>query len=68
MGEWRSVDGRQSCCAMIEHSMCEMQKVMTSLDAYVAWVYCTMSHLVSAILTWTLEIVGHVVSRSHLGV
>ena len=41
---------------------------MTSLDVYIEWVYSTTFDPGSAILAWTLEIVGHVASRSQSGV
>ena len=55
--------GASAASAMIEKSVWEMQNVVRSLD----WVYSTTPDPGSAILTWTVEIVGHVVSRSRLG-
>ena len=44
------------------------QNVARFLDAYDEWVYSTASDSGSAMLTWNLEIVGHVDSRSRSGV
>ena len=75
MGELRSVErstsvsaespvGVSAANAMIEKSVWEMQNVMRSLDAYIEWVCGTASDPGNAFSTWTVEIVGHVVSRS----
>ena len=60
--------GASVASVMIEKSVWEMQNVVSSLDAYVEWVYSTTSDPGSAISIWTVEIVGHVVSRSWLDV
>ena len=54
--------------AVIEKSVWETQNVVRSLDAYAEWVYSTTSDPGSAILAWTLEIAGRMVSRSRSGV
>ena len=77
--ELRSVDGSISVSeeplvsasaadAAIKKSVWEMQNVVRSLDVYIEWVYSTTSDPGSAISIWTVEIVGHVVSRSQSGV
>ena len=53
---------------MIEKSVWSTPKVARFLDAYDEWVYSTASDSGSAMLTWNLEIVGHVDSRSRSGV
>ena len=45
-----------------------MQHVVRSLHAHIESLFCTKSDPGSAISTWTVEIVGHVVSRSQSGV
>ena len=49
---------------MIEKSVWGAQNVARFLVAYDEWVYSTASDSGSAMLTWTVEIVGHVDSRS----
>ena len=74
-GELRSVEGSISVSkeslvrasaanAEIERSVWEMQSTMRTIVAYVEWVHSTTFDPDSAILTWNVEIVGHVVSRS----
>ena len=53
---------------MIEKSVWCTPKVARFLDAYDEWMYSTASDSGSAMLTWTVEIVGHVDSRSRSGV
>ena len=79
MGELRSVEGStivseessvgaNAANPMIDKGVWEMQIVVTALDANAEWMYSTTSDPGGAILTWTVEIVGHVVSRSRSGV
>ena len=76
MSELRSVEGStivseespvgaNAANAMVDR---EMQNVVTALDACAELVYSNTSDPGGAILTWTVETVGHVVSRSRSGV
>ena len=53
---------------MIEKSVWSTQKVAIFLDAHDGWVYSTASDSGSAMLTLSVEIVGHVDSGSRSGV
>ena len=67
--EWSSIVLEESLegavDAVIEKK--ETQHGVRSLDAYAECVYSATSDPGSAILTWTVEIVGRVVSRSQSG-
>ena len=69
-GELRSVGGSSNVSkeslvgASAANSVREMQSSVRTIVAYIEWVYSTTFDPGSAISTWTLEIVGRVVSRS----
>ena len=50
--------------ALIEKSVREMQSTVRTIVAYIEEMYDTMSDPGSASSTWTVEIAGHVVTRS----
>ena len=72
--EWSTIVSKESpvdagaANAMIEKSVWLTQHVVRFLDTYVEWVHRTAFVLGVAISTLTVEIVGHVVSRSRTGV
>ena len=59
-----SLVGASAVNAVTEKSAREMQSTVKTIVAYIEWVYGITSVPESAISTWTMEIVGHVVSRS----
>ena len=78
-GELRSVGGSRSVSkvspvganaanTVTERSVREMQIIVRTIVAYIEWVYGATSDPGGAISTWTMEIVGHVVSRSQSSV
>ena len=79
MGDLQSVGGSTSVPgeplvsasatnAVMETSVREMQSTVRTIVAYIEWVYGNTFDPGSAISTWTVKIVGHVVSRSQLSV
>ena len=59
-----SLVGASAVNAVTEKSVREMQSTVKTIVAHIEWVYGATSGPESAISTWTMEIVGHVVSRS----
>ena len=59
-----SLVGASALNAVMEKSVREMQSTVKTIVAHIEWVYGTTTGPESAISTWTMEIVGHVVSRS----
>ena len=60
--------GASAANAVMEKSVWEMQSTVKTIVAYSEWVYGATSDPGSVISNWTVEIVGHLVSRSQSSV
>ena len=60
--------GASAVSDVMEKSVREMQNTARTIVAYIEWVYSTKPDPGSALLAWTVEIVGHKVGRSQSSV